>query len=57
MGDNIEADLLREANDILMARNERLCNEFARLWPGLKGDKFHRLFDRWLERLTLEDVK
>jgi len=57
MGDNIEADLLREANDILMARNERLCNEFARLWPGLKGDEFHRAFDRWLERLTLEDVK
>jgi len=32
-------------------------NAFARLWPRLKGDEFHRAFDRWLERLTLEDVK
>ena len=28
---------------------QRLRNEFARLRPGLKGDEFHRLFDRWLE--------
>jgi hypothetical protein len=36
---------------------QRQRNVFARLRPGLKGDEFHRLFDRWLERLTLEDVK
>jgi hypothetical protein len=30
---------------------QRLRNEFARLRPGLKGDEFHRLFDRWLEGL------
>lgn len=36
---------------------QRQRNEFQRLRPGLKGDEFHRLFDRWLERLTLEDVK
>ena len=24
-------------------------NEFARLRPGVKGEEFHRLFDRWLE--------
>ena len=24
-------------------------NEFQRLRPGVKGDEFHRLFDRWLE--------
>ena len=23
--------------------------EFQSLRPGLKGDEFHRLFDRWLE--------
>ena len=36
---------------------QRQRNAFARLWPRLKGDEFHRAFDRWLERLTLEDVK
>ena len=36
---------------------QRQRNAFSRLRPGLKGDEFHRLFDRWLERLTLEDVK
>lgn len=36
---------------------QRQRNAFARQWPGLKGDEFHRAFDRWLERLTLEDVK
>jgi len=44
-------ELMREANDILMARNERLRNEFARLNPGLKDDEFHRGFDRWLEKM------
>jgi hypothetical protein len=28
---------------------QRQRNEFARLRPGVKGDEFHRLFDRWLE--------
>ena len=23
-------------------------NEFARMRPGVNGDEFHRLFDRWL---------
>ena len=26
-------------------------NEFARLRPGVKGEEFHRLFDRWLEAM------
>ena len=26
-------------------------NEFARLRPGVKGDEFHRLFDRHLENM------
>lgn len=26
-------------------------NEFQRLRPGVKGDEFHRLFDRWLESM------
>ena len=26
-------------------------NEFQRLRPGVKGDEFHRLFDRHLENL------
>ena len=30
---------------------QRQRNEFARLRPGVKGDEFHRLFDRWLEGL------
>jgi hypothetical protein len=30
---------------------QRQRNEFARLRPGVKGDEFHRLFDRWLERM------
>jgi hypothetical protein len=30
---------------------QRQRNEFARLRPGLKGDEFHRLFDRWLENM------
>ena len=30
---------------------QRQRNEFARLRPGLKGDEFHRLFDRHLENL------
>lgn len=30
---------------------QRQRNVFARLRPGLKGDEFHRLFDRWLEGL------
>ncbi len=29
----------------------RQCNEFRRMRPGLKGDEFHRLFDRHLENL------
>ena len=24
-------------------------NEFQRMRPGVKGDEFHRLFDRWME--------
>ena len=36
---------------------QRQRNAFERLHPKLKGDEFHRAFDRWLERLTLEDVK
>ena len=28
---------------------QRQCNEFQRMRPGLKGDEFHRLFDRRLE--------
>lgn len=36
---------------------QRQRNAFSRLWPRLKGDEFHRAFDRWLERLTLENVK
>ena len=27
---------------------QRKRNEFQRLRPGVKGDEFHRLFDRWL---------
>ena len=30
---------------------QRQRNEFARMRPGLKGDEFHRLFDRHLENL------
>ena len=30
---------------------QRQRNEFARLRPGVKGDQFHRAFDRWLEGL------
>lgn len=30
---------------------QRQRNEFARLRPGVKGDEFHRLFDRWLENM------
>ena len=30
---------------------QRKRNEFQRLRPGVKGDEFHRLFDRWLERM------
>ena len=30
---------------------QRQRNEFARLRPGVKGDEFHRLFDRHLESL------
>ena len=30
---------------------QRQRNEFQRLRPGVKGDEFHRLFDRWLENL------
>lgn len=26
-------------------------NEFQRMRPGVKGDGFHRLFDRWLEAM------
>ena len=26
-------------------------NEFHRMHPGVKGDKFHRLFDRHLENM------
>ena len=26
-------------------------NEFQRMRPGVKGDEFHRLFDRWLEAM------
>lgn len=26
-------------------------NEFHRMHPGVKGDEFHRLFDRWLENM------
>jgi hypothetical protein len=26
-------------------------NEFKRMRPGVKGDEFHRLFDRWLESM------
>jgi hypothetical protein len=46
-------ELMREANDILMARNERLRNEFARLNPQhvKRSDESRMAFDRWLERL------
>ena len=30
---------------------QRQRNEFQRMRPGLKGDEFHRLFDRHLENL------
>lgn len=30
---------------------QRQRNEFQRLRPGVKGDEFHRLFDRWLENM------
>ena len=30
---------------------QRQRNEFHRMRPGLKGDEFHRLFDRHLENL------
>ena len=30
---------------------QRQRNEFQRMRPGVKGDEFHRLFDRWLERM------
>ena len=30
---------------------QRQRNEFARLRPGVKGDEFHRLFDRHLENM------
>lgn len=36
---------------------QRQRNAFERLHPKLKGDEFHWAFDRWLERLTLENVK